>query len=299
MDINSNMTRRQALRAAGALGAVGAASVALPSWLGDLLGPAASQAATACAKLTPELTEGPYWVNTMLHRSDVRANTHNAKTSPGVVQKGVPLTLMINALDASNNCKPLNGVAVDIWHANAHGLYSDESSQQAGGGTSGGNTSGQNFLRGYQITGKDSGVKQSAVAGQASFKTIWPGWYTSRAIHIHVRVRKLSSSGATIAGYTTQIFFSDADNAKVLTGAAPYDTRSPQQDPTTDENDTVLRSADDATNIVAVSGNVVDGFAATFNIMLDEQQTTTSGSLSRPSAGAPSGGGGRGPRGGG
>jgi protocatechuate 3,4-dioxygenase beta subunit len=53
-------------------------------------------------------------------------------------------------LDANDDCKQLNGVAVDIWHANAHGLYSDEASQQGGGGTRGGNTSGENFLRGYQ-----------------------------------------------------------------------------------------------------------------------------------------------------
>jgi protocatechuate 3,4-dioxygenase beta subunit len=241
MSIESHLTRRQAFRAAGALGAVGAASSVLPSWLVGLFGPGTAQAASKCAKLTPDLTEGPYWVNTMLRRSDVRGNTATAKTSPGVLRDGVPLKLTINVLDANNDCKQLNGVAVDIWHANAHGLYSDEASQQAGGGTSGGNTSGENFLRGYQITGKDAGIKHAAVAGQASFETIWPGWYTGRAIHIHVRVRKLSSSGATIAGYTTQIFFSDAANDTVLTGATPYDTRSPQKDPTTDENDTVLQ----------------------------------------------------------
>jgi protocatechuate 3,4-dioxygenase beta subunit len=197
----------------------------------------------------------------------------------------VPLKLTINVRDASNHRKPLNAVAVDIWHANAHGLYSDETSQQAGGGTSGGDTSGENFLRGYQITGKDAGIHRSAVAGQVSFETIWPGWYTSRAIHIHVRVRKLSTSGATIAGYTTQIFFSDADNNRVLTGAAPYDSRSPQKDATTDENDTVLQSSDNATNIVSVKGSIRQGLAATFNIILDHAEVTANGSLSKPSSG--------------
>lgn len=292
MSIESHMTRRQAVHGAVALGAAGAAYLVLPPWLDQLFGSAVARAATACAQLTPELTEGPYWVNTMLRRSDVRANTRTAKSSPGVVQKGVPLTLTINVLDANKDCKPLNGVAVDIWHANAHGLYSDEASQQAGGGTSGGDSAGENFLRGYQITGKDPGVHRSAVPGQVSFKTIWPGWYTGRAIHIHVRVRKLATTGATIAGYTTQIFFSDADNDNVLTRAAPYNTRSPQNDPTTDENDTVLQSSDDATNIVSVTGNINNGFAATFNIMLDEKETTAKGSLSRPSTAAPSGGGG-------
>jgi protocatechuate 3,4-dioxygenase beta subunit len=189
--------------------------------------------------------------------------------------------------------KPLNGLGVDIWHANAHGIYSDESSQQSGGGdtSSQEDTISDNFLRGYQITGEDKGIHAKPVKGQVSFRTIWPGWYTSRAIHIHVRVRKLHSSGATIAGYTTQIFFSDADNDAIFTGAAPYNTRDPEDDATTDENDTVLTKADFATNIVTVTGSVTDGFAATFNVVVTEAETQTTGSLSRPSTGASSGGG--------
>jgi protocatechuate 3,4-dioxygenase beta subunit len=277
MTVENSITRRQAVRA---VGVAGAAYIAAPPLLSGLLSSPTAQAATAAAKLTPELTEGPYWVNAMLRRADIRANTKTAATSPGAEQTGVPLKLTINVRDASNHREPVNGVAVDIWHANAHGLYSDETSQQAGGATG-----GQNFLRGYQITGKDAGIHRSAVAGQVSFHTIWPGWYTGRAIHIHVRVRKLSTSGATIAGYTTQIFFSDADNNRVLTGAAPYDARSPQKDATTDENDTVLQSSDDATNIVSVKGNIKQGFSATFNIVLDHAEVTAKGSLGRPSSG--------------
>ena len=100
-----------------------------------------------------------------------------------------------------------------------------------------------------------------------------------------MRVRKLSERGATIAGYTTQIFFSDADNDAVLSGAAPYNARSPNNDPTTDESDTVLLSADVATNVVAVSGNLSDGFTAAFNIELDHAEVVTPGSLARPNAG--------------
>jgi len=282
MSFERNITRRHAMRAAGVAGAT---CIVAPSLLRGVLGSASAQAAPKCAKLTPELTEGPYWVNTMLRRADVRANTRSATTSPGVMQKGAPLDLTINVLDSSKDCKRLNGVAVDIWHANAHGLYSDESSQQAPGATSGGDTSGENFLRGYQITGTDRGIHHKAVAGQVSFKTIWPGWYAGRAIHIHVRVRTLSSNGATVAGYTTQIFFSDADNDRVLTGAAPYNSRSPETDPTTDENDSVLQSSDEATNIVPVKGNLRTGFAAAFNIVLDDSEATATGSLSRPTTG--------------
>ncbi len=275
MGSEHHITRRQAVTAAGA---VGAAYLAGPSLFRALSETAI--AASECAKLTPELTEGPYWVNTMLHRSDVRSNSRG-----GGHQAGVALALTINVVDSSNGCKPLDGVAVDIWHANAHGLYSDESSQQAGGGTTGGDTSKDNWLRGYQITGKDRGIKTKPVRGQVSFKTIWPGWYTSRAIHIHMRVRKLTHTGATIAGYTTQIFFSDTDNDHVLTNAAPYNTRLPQKDPTTDENDTVLTSANFATNIVNVKGSIKHGYAVTFNVALDNAEVDAKGSLGRPNTG--------------
>lgn len=279
--MNHPITRREAVRAAGALGA----AYLLAPGLTELLDAGPAIAAGRCARLTPELTEGPYWVNTMLHRSDVRANAHG-----GGVQAGVPLGLTINVVDVSRDCQPLNGVAVDIWHANAHGLYSDESSQQAGGGTVGGDTLADNWLRGYQLTGRDRGMHRHPVPGQVSFRTIWPGWYTGRAIHIHVRVRKLSHHGATIAGYTTQIFFSDADNERVLTGAAPYNTRTPEGDPTTDENDTVLTRTDFATNIVPVTGSISRGFRAAFHIALDSAEVDAAGSLGRPSAGAPPGG---------
>jgi protocatechuate 3,4-dioxygenase beta subunit len=287
MEVWQQMTRRRALKAAGA---AGAAYLVLPEWLSGALGGQTAEAASVCTALTPELTEGPYWVNTMLRRADVRANSAAAKSSAGAVQPGVPLRLTINVLDAGERCRPLDGVAVDIWHANAYGLYSDESSQQSGGGSGQGDTAGEDFLRGYQITGEDVGVNAAPVAGQVSFKTIWPGWYTGRAIHIHVRVRRLSSSGATVAGYTTQIFFSDADNNRVLSGAAPYNTRTPEGDPTSDENDSVLQASDDATNVVAVTGSLERGFAATFTIALAASETTAEGSLARPSTGAGPGG---------
>ncbi len=76
-----------------------------------------------------------------------------------------------------------------------------------------------------------------------------------------------------------------------MTGAAPYNKRSPQTDPTTDENDTVLTSADFATNIVKVNGTIEHGFKTTFNIALDHAEVDTKGSLGRPNTGGGPGGG--------
>jgi protocatechuate 3,4-dioxygenase beta subunit len=241
------ITRRQAL---GAAGAALVAPRAL-SALGELI--SAAPAAAAAVPVTPSMTEGPYWIDEMLRRVDVRANTSTAASAAGAVQAGVPLALKINVLDAASG-GAINGAHVDIWHANAAGLYSDE-------GQNG--TTGQNFLRGYQITGVDSKVD-----GQVDFKTIWPGWYQGRAIHIHVRVRTYNGSSVA-TDYTTQIFFSDADNNTVLSGAAPYNTRSPKTDPTTDATDMVFQQASGAAgNIVSVAGSIAEGFAATFTIGL-------------------------------
>jgi protocatechuate 3,4-dioxygenase beta subunit len=250
------ITRRQALGAAGTAGAALLASRGALSALGGLVAATPAAAATAgTVAVTPTMTEGPYWIDELLRRFDVRTSTGSSTTQPGV-----PLALKINVLEAASG-GAINNAHVDIWHANAYGLYSDEGGQP--GGTS---TQGQNFLRGYQVTGVDAGALAAPVDGQVNFATIWPGWYQGRAIHIHVRVRTYDGS-AVATNYTTQIFFSDADNATVLNGAAPYSSRSPKTDPTTDETDSILGGAK-STNVVPVTGSVADGFAATFTIGL-------------------------------
>ena len=253
----------------------------MPKALGAL---ATENAGAATAPLTPTMTEGPYWIDELLRRSDVRANTSSATRNAGAAQDGVPLALKINVLDADNGSKALNGAHVDIWHANAYGLYSDEGSQQVGGGTTASNTKGQNFLRGYQVTGVDAGVSSSPVDGQVGFKTIWPGWYSGRAIHIHVRVRTYDTSGNVATNYTTQIFFTDAANSTVLSGAAPYNTRTPTTDPTTDETDNVLTSAAVATNVVPVAGSLAAGYDATFTIYLSGVKGVTTAADSSDTA---------------
>jgi protocatechuate 3,4-dioxygenase beta subunit len=278
--MSNQITRRQAL---GAAGSAGAALLTFRSGLGlkaleqlVTASPADAAASAGRVSVTPSMTEGPYWVDEMLRRFDVRGNTASASRDAGVVQPGVPLTLRIDLLDASNG-GAINGAHVDIWHANAEGLYSDEAGQQTGGGTTNANTAGQNFLRGYQVSGLDAGIGPTPVDGQVSFKTIWPGWYSGRAIHIHVRVRTYDSSGTEVTNYTTQIFFSDTDNTVVLTGAAPYNTRTPESDPTTDGNDSVLTSSAVATNVVPVAGSLADGFAARFTIGLSGVRSRVSG----------------------
>jgi protocatechuate 3,4-dioxygenase beta subunit len=130
--MNSNITRRQALGYGGAAGVALVGGGALARALSGLQAQPAL-AASGCATVTPDLIEGPYWVDLDLHRVDVTANTTDASSDAGVVQAGVPLTLTINLINADDDCAALNDAHVDIWHANAYGIYSDEASQGAGG----------------------------------------------------------------------------------------------------------------------------------------------------------------------
>ncbi len=123
----------------------------------------------------------------------------------------------------------------------ASGLYSDESVE---------GTTGQTWLRGYQVT--DS-------AGLAAFTTIYPGWYNGRTIHIHVRVRVFDGSTATF-NYTTQIFFSESDNSAVI-ATSPYNSRGTSKD-TPNASDMIYQQEAQAGNVLlpTLSGNTSRGF---------------------------------------
>lgn len=138
--------------------------------------------------LTPELTEGPYYIAGEKLRRDIREG------HPGTL-----LSLHLTVLNAAT-CKPIKGAVVDIWHADAAGNYSGFGSD----------TSSRTFLRGIQKTDTN---------GLAVFTTIYPGWYPGRAVHIHVKVHV----GGSVV-HTGQLFFTDALTQQVYK-AAPYAAR--------------------------------------------------------------------------
>jgi len=145
---------------------------------------AATNAAIPMCVVRPELTEGPYFVDEMLNRSDIREDT-----SDGSVVNGSPLEITFNVTQiGSGGCVVLPNAQVDIWHCDANGVYSDASDP-------GFNTKGKTFLRGYQVTDAN---------GVAKFTTVYPGWYDGRAVHIHFKIRYDNQE------FTSQLFFDDA-----------------------------------------------------------------------------------------
>src|ERR1051325_4964091 len=146
------------------------------------------------AQGTPQQTEGPYFVEGMPNRSDIRSDP-----SDGSLQQGIPLRLVIHVSDVDDgSCTPIKGAQVDIWHANSQGVYSGVNDQ---------GTMGKKFLRGYQVTDDN---------GNVQFTTIYPGWYQGRAIHIHVKVRTFEGPGNTLE-WTSQFYLNNSINERVHT----------------------------------------------------------------------------------
>jgi protocatechuate 3,4-dioxygenase beta subunit len=250
MKPEANLTRRQVV------GAAGATSVALlfgglARGDGGALDPDVAEAAATCV-MTPAKTEGPYFVDERLNRSDIRSDP-----TSGDVQDGVTLTLKLFVFDASNDCAPVQGAQVDIWHANARGTYSDESAN---------GTSGEKWLRGYQVNDAD---------GAATFTTIYPGWYSGRAVHIHFKVRIFNGSTETLE-FTSQLFFTDAMNATVF-ARAPYSSRGNPD--TTDSTDNIY-GTDGASLLLQPTSDGSGGYVADFSVGVNggSSNTTTTDS---------------------
>lgn len=220
-------TRARAGSTTAALGAKPTASVAAEPT-------AAANAATMPSCIVrPELTEGPFYVDENLNRSDIRSDP-----STGALSEGIPFVLTFNVTQVANGaCVPLPGAKVEVWHCDAAGIYSDVNDR-------GSSTKGQQFLRGYQETDAH---------GTATFTTIYPGWYAGRTVHIHFKVRPTDK-----LDFTSQLFFDDTLTDQVFQNE-PYAAKGQRN--TLNRNDNIF---DDQLLLeIAPSG---DGYAATFNI---------------------------------
>ena len=195
----------------------------------------------ACV-VRPAQTEGPYFIDEKLNRSDIRSDP-----SDGSAKQGVPLRLafQISRVDG-RSCNPLNGAIVDIWHCDALGVYSDVRDQ-------GFDTRGKKFLRGYQATN---------INGVAEFLTIYPGWYSGRAVHIHFKIR--TDPGSRRAHeFTSQLYFDESITDKVY-AQAPYNTKGHRT--TTNNQDSIFRES--GKQLMLALTKDAQGYATRFDIGL-------------------------------
>jgi protocatechuate 3,4-dioxygenase beta subunit len=185
---------------------------------------------------TPSRTEGPYFVDEGLERSDITVDPSN-----GAMSAGFPLRLGITVSSlASGVVAPIAGAQVDLWHCDALGVYSDVAAQS---------TVGKKFLRGYQRTDAHGNVR---------FRTIYPGWYSGRTTHVHFKVRLFSGAQQTHE-LTSQFFFDDAVTDRIA-ALAPYASKGTADTHNADDGIylqggtgslLLLRLADDGSHAVA------------------------------------------------
>jgi protocatechuate 3,4-dioxygenase beta subunit len=239
------LSRRQVVQLIGAGGAAAMFGAAAP-WPVRAMGPQTAPAMPGCV-VKPEQTEGPYFVDRQLVRSDVRV-----EPTTGAAKDGVPLALALTLFDVSNGqCRPLPGATVDIWHCDAQGVYS-------GVNDPGFNTAGQKFLR---------GVQTSDAAGLVRFTTIHPGWYQGRAIHIHFKIR--TESAGSPWEFTSQWYFDEALNERIL--ADPRYAKPGRR--TTNATDGIFRNGGDQLLLAPAASGA--GYAAAFGIGLDLTDAAT------------------------
>jgi protocatechuate 3,4-dioxygenase beta subunit len=223
-------TRREALVMLGATGVAlaagcGSDTSASPGSVADV----PSTNGTGCA-VSPSETIGPFPSLADFVRSDIREG-----------RPGTPVTLNITVVNAGSGCSAVAGAVVDVWQTDAAGRYS----QYAQGGYDG---RGDTFLRGLQTTD---------ASGRATFTTIYPGWYSGRATHIHVEV---TVNGRSVK--VTQIAFPESVNAEVYASGV-YASRGPN--PTSNARDGIFADSL-ASELANVTGSPAGGYTAAFTV---------------------------------
>lgn len=204
--------------------------------------PSKTTTATPSCIVKPQQTEGPYFVDEKLNRSDIRSDS-----SDGSVKQGVPLRLVfLVSRVGSRSCTPLTGATVDIWHCDALGVYSDVTDP-------GFSTIGKKFLRGYQVTDTNGAVE---------FVTIYPGWYQGRTVHIHFKIRTNSASGRGYE-FTSQLYFDDFLTDQVH-AQPPYAVKG--QRTLKNNQDGIFREEGEQLMIQLTKA---EGYVGTFNIGLE------------------------------
>ncbi|MEU9452758.1 intradiol ring-cleavage dioxygenase [Streptomyces sp. NPDC048277] len=199
-----------------------------------------------CYRLTSETTEGPYYIDADKIRQDITED-----------RTGIPMTLALRVID-TETCRPVRNAAVDIWHCDAIGYYSGYEAASGGGGGGGPAPTGSPTGTptdtptgpppgggggGHQDPTDDKrylrGTWRTDRHGHVTFKTIFPGWYRGRCVHIHVKVHV--DGEWTDAGYEgghtchTGQFFFDEESVIATTTVDPYATNTTERTTLTED----------------------------------------------------------------
>ena len=185
----SQLTRRAAL---GVLAATPASLATASPASAETASTPAPALRPACT-LTPAAIPGPFYFDPKLLRADI------AEGHPGA-----PLRLRLIVMDVAT-CLPVSGARVDVWHTRADGFYSGYPGQ---GDQHNVDTSGGTFMRGTVI---------ADARGEALFRTVYPGWYEGRTVHVHFKI--FIDDKNMLTG---QMYFPDALSQYVFANVGAY-----------------------------------------------------------------------------
>ncbi len=179
--------------------------------------------------LTCQATEGPCTADTT-EREDVSESL-----------AGLPVRLVLRVVNDA--CAPVAGARLQIWHTQRSGVYSGKT--PSGSFCYGKDPEAENHLyfRGYQTTDED---------GVVAFDTCFPGWYSSRAPHIHFQIR----IGEDLY-LTSQFVFADDLCAEIYRAHPDY--REFGLPDTTLATDTVLGGVEDPAPYILDFARMEDG----------------------------------------
>lgn len=199
---------------------------------------------TGTCTVSPTETEGPFPTKTpsSLLRTDIRSD-----------RTGVPFKLNITIRNKNNSCGALAGAIVDIWHCDKDGYYSE----YGGTGMQTIDYTAVHFLRGRQVTDAN---------GLVSFTSIFPGWYSGRATHIHVHIYNAAGTSLLI----TQIAFPEGNGSAVSTvngsGGTAYGYTKWMSGYTYNASDNIFSDDTAGIEIASVAGSLAAGYVLTHTI---------------------------------
>jgi protocatechuate 3,4-dioxygenase beta subunit len=178
---------------------------------------------------TPESNDGPYYYTSSQERRALAEG-----------RSGVKLKLRVavaSALRPGDTCPPLSNAVVDIWHADADGLYSN-----VGADLQEVDTVGQTFMRGHQVTD---------ATGIVEFDSIVPGWEIGRNVarttHVHVKVFHENKI------ITAQLYFPDEFIDELYAGVDPYRLHVQRRVPGAERTLSRLRNDEDGVYMIEQS----------------------------------------------
>lgn len=197
-----------------------------------------SGSGSGSCSVSPTETAGPFPTITpsSLVRTDIRGD-----------RTGVAMTMKITIKNVNSSCAALAGAIVDVWHCDKDGYYSE----YGGTGMQSVNYTSVHFLRGRQTTDAN---------GLVTFTSIFPGWYTGRATHIHVHIYSTSGTSLLI----TQIAFPEGSGTAVATvngsDGASYGYTKGMSGYTYNASDNIFSDDKTGSEIASVAGSLTNGY---------------------------------------